>query len=323
MIRLKIPLTNVRSMMEEKETRILVCDKMAKEGLETLSKAGFYVDYRPQITKEELLKVIGSYDAVIVRSRTKITKEVIELGKKLKVIGRAGVGLDNIDVKTAKERNIKVLNAPEALSNAVAELTIGLMISLARGIHKGHLHLRKGEWIKNQLLGTELYGKTLGIIGFGRIGRRVAKLAHALGMKILVYDIVKPEEEELRSVEAKLVSLDELLSSSDFVSLHVPATPETYHLINEEKLRKMKKDAYLINTSRGSVVNEEDLVRALREGWIKGAALDVFEEEPPKNEALLSLENVLLTPHIGSQTKEAQVQTAISIAEKVISALKE
>ncbi len=303
--------------------KILVCDKMAEEGLEALARAGFYVDYRPKITPEELLRVVKEYDAIIVRSRTKVTKEVIDAAEKLKVIGRAGVGLDNIDLKAAEERGIKVLNTPEALTNAVAELTIGLMISAARGIHKGHLHLKKGEWIKGELLGTELAGKTLGIIGFGRIGRRVAEIARAFGMKVLIYDIVKPDGKLLEKLGAELVELDDLLKRSDFVTLHVPATESTYHMIDERRLRMMKKTAILINTARGSVVDEKALVKALKEGWIRAAALDVFEEEPPKNEELLALDNVLLTPHIGSQTREAQVMAAVGIAEKVAAALKE
>lgn len=303
--------------------KVLVCDKMAEEGLEALAKAGFYVDYRPKITPEELLKVAKEYDAMIVRSRTKVTKKVIQVAKRLKVIGRAGVGLDNIDLKAANERGIKVLNTPEALTNAVAELTIGLMISTARGIHRGHLHLKRGEWIKGELLGTELAGKTLGIIGFGRIGRRVAEIAKAFRMRILVYDIVKPSKELLEKFNAEFVELEDLLERSDFVTLHVPATESTYHMIDEKRLKVMKKTAILINTARGSVVDEKALIKALKEGWIGAAALDVFEEEPPKDKELLGLDNVLLTPHIGSQTKEAQVMAAMAIAEKVTIALKE
>lgn len=302
--------------------KVLVCDELAEEGLETLARAGLYVDYRPKISDEELTKIIKDYDAIIVRSR-KISKEIIQAAERLKVIGRAGVGLDNIDLKAANDRGIEVFNTPDALTNATAELTIGLMISAAREIHKGHLHMKKGEWIKSKILGTELAGKTLGIIGFGRIGRRVAELAKAFGMKILVYDIAALPKELLEKFNAEAVELDELLKRSDFVTLHVPATDSTYHMINERRLKLMKKTAILINTSRGSVVDERALIKALKEGWIRAAALDVFEEEPPKNEELLSLNNVLLTPHIGSQSKEAQVLVAVTIAEKVATALKE
>lgn len=305
------------------EKRILICDKMEQKGIEALVRAGFYVDYKPQITKEELLTIAAEYDALIVRSRTKVTRNVIEAGKRLKVIGRAGVGLDNIDLQAAKERGITVVNTPEVLTNAVAELAIGLMLTVARGIAEGHRHLKKGEWIKSKLLGTELLGKTLGIVGFGRIGRRLAQLAHAFGMKILVYDVIRPKEKALEEVEAKLVDIDHLLSNSDFISLHIPATLENYHFIDIEKLKKMKSQAFLINTARGSIIKEEDLVKALKNGLIKGAALDVYEKEPPTNTELLSLENVVLTPHIGSQTKEAQVNAALTIADKVISLLKE
>ncbi|MEM3438015.1 MAG: D-2-hydroxyacid dehydrogenase [Nitrososphaerales archaeon] len=306
--------------MERAKYKVLICDSFAENGIKRLSSR-FDVTYLPKITSQELLNKIHDYDVVIVRGRTKITKDVIEKGEKLKVIGRAGIGLDNIDLEAAESKGIKVFNTPESSTNAVAELTIGLMIDLARGISKGDFGMKQGNWLKDELMGFELRGKTLGIIGMGRIGTQVARLAKAFGMKILVNDIIKLDEGILNEVGAKLVSLDELLSSSDFVSLHVTLTNETYHMINEEKLSKMKKNAYLINTSRGSVIDEKALLNALKEGLIKGAALDVFEIEPPVSNELIKLHNIITTPHIGAQTKEAQELAATLLVDKIIEAL--
>jgi len=288
--------------------------------LEILKNAGLEVSYQPTISAEDLIKQIPEYDVVIVRSRTKITSSVIEAGKKLRVIGRAGVGLDNIDVEAASKRNIVVLNTPESSTEAVAELVLGLMLSLARKIPLGDRGIKEGRWLKGEMMGIELKGKTLGIVGLGRIGSRVGALAKAFGMKILVYDVIQLPEQLIRSLEAEVVDLDTLLSRSDFITLHVPLTPETRHLINRERLAKMKKGAYLINTSRGEVVDEEALYAALKEGWLAGAALDVFEKEPPASE-VVKLPNVVCTPHIGAQTVEAQDAAGEMLAEKVISAL--
>ncbi|MEM3531183.1 MAG: D-2-hydroxyacid dehydrogenase [Nitrososphaerales archaeon] len=306
--------------MERAKYKVLICDSFAENGIKRL-ESRFDVTYLPKITSQELLNKIHDYDVVIVRGRTKITKDVIEKGEKLKVIGRAGIGLDNIDLKAAESKGIKVFNTPESSTNAVAELTIGLMIDLARGISKGDSGMKQGNWLKDELIGFELRGKTLGIIGMGRIGTQVARLAKAFGMKILVNDIVNLDEKILNEFGAKLVSLDELLSSSDFVSLHVTLTDETYHMINEEKLSKMKKNAYLINTSRGSVIDEKALLNALKEGLIKGAALDVFEIEPPVSNELIKLHNIIATPHIGAQTKEAQELAATLLVDKIIETL--
>ena len=300
--------------------KVLVCDPVSNKCLEILKNAGLEVSYQPTISAEDLIKQIPEYDVVIVRSRTKITSSVIEAGKKLRVIGRAGVGLDNIDVEAASKRNIVVLNTPESSTEAVAELVLGLMLSLARKIPLGDRGIKEGRWLKGEMMGIELKGKTLGIVGLGRIGSRVGALAKAFGMKILVYDVIQLPEQLIRSLEAEVVDLDTLLSRSDFITLHVPLTPETRHLINRERLAKMKKGAYLINTSRGEVVDEEALYAALKEGWLAGAALDVFEKEPPASE-VVKLPNVVCTPHIGAQTVEAQDAAGEMLAEKVISAL--
>ncbi len=299
---------------------MLVCDPVSTRCLEVLKDAGLEVSYQPKISAEDLIKQIPEYDAVIVRSRTKITSSVIEAGKKLRVIGRAGAGLDNIDTKAALARNIIVVNTPESSTQAVAELTIGLMLSLARKIPLGDRGIKEGRWLKSEMMGIELKGKTLGIIGLGRIGRRVGAIAKAFGMKILVYDKRKLPEKLIKLLSAGVVDLDTLLSKSDFVTLHVPLTPETRHMISRERLAKMKKGAYLINTSRGEVVDEEALYEALKEGWLAGAALDVFKQEPPTSE-VVKLPNVICTPHIGAQTVEAQEAAGERVAEKVIKAL--
>jgi D-3-phosphoglycerate dehydrogenase len=288
--------------------------------IETLRGAGLEVSYQPKISAEDLIKQIPEYDVVIVRSRTKITSSVIEAGKKLRVIGRAGVGLDNVDTEAAARRNIVVLNTPESSTEAVAELVIGFMLCLARKIPLGDRGIKEGRWLKGEMMGIELKGKTLGIVGLGRIGSRVGALAKAFGMKILVYDVIQLPEQLIKSLEAEVVDLDTLLTRSDFITLHVPLTPETRHMINRERLAKMKKGAYLINASRGEVVDEEALYEALKEGRLAGAALDVFEREPPTSE-VVKLPNVVCTPHIGAQTVEAQDAAGEMLAEKVIKAL--
>ena len=300
--------------------KVLVCDPVSSKCIEILKSAGLEVSYQPKISAEDLIKQIPEYDVVIVRSRTKITSSVIEAGKKLRVIGRAGVGLDNIDVDAASKRNIVVLNTPESSTEAVAELVIGFMLSLARKIPLGDRGIKEGQWLKSEMMGIELKGKTLGIVGLGRIGSRVGALAKAFGMKILVYDVIQLPEQLIKSLEAEVVDLDTLLSLSDFVTLHVPLTPETKHMMNRERLAKMKKGAYLINASRGEVVDEEALYAALKEGWLAGAALDVFEKEPPTSE-VVKLPNVVCTPHIGAQTVEAQDAAGEMLAEKVVKAL--
>jgi len=303
--------------------KVLVCDPIHDEGLNILRKGGLEVDYVPQITREELLKVVDRYDAIIVRSRTKVDVEVLRRAVRLKVIGRAGVGVDNIDVEEAKKRGIKVLRTPEGPSVSVAELTVALMLCLARMVPYADRAMKDGKWVKRELMGVELRGKRLGIIGFGRIGYEVAKRAKAFEMEVLVYDVILDKlMDRVREVGARGLSFEELLLESDFVSIHVPLTPQTRHMIGEEELKAMKPTAYLINTSRGGVVDEEALLRALKEGWIAGAALDVYEVEPPTNMELIRLPNVVCTPHIGAQTVEAQRRNSVLIANKLLNALK-
>lgn len=300
--------------------KVLVCDPVSISCLNELKSAGLEVIYSPKITPQELLDGIHDFDGVIIRSRSKINSNVIELGTKLKAVGRAGVGLDNVDLDAAAKHNISVFNTPEAPSEGVAELVLGLMIGLSRKISIGDSSIKSGKWLKGEMLGFELLGKTLGVIGFGRIGRKVSYLAKAFGMKILVYDVIDLSADNLKPLDAKFCDLDDLLSKSDYVSLHIPLTPKTKYIINREKLAKMKKNSYLLNTSRGKVIDETALFEAISKGIIAGAGLDVFEKEPPDS-GICSLPNVICTPHIGAQTREAQDSSGVLIAEKLISAL--
>jgi D-3-phosphoglycerate dehydrogenase / 2-oxoglutarate reductase len=301
--------------------KILVSDSISESALNLLKNPGIEYSYEPDITAADLLNNIGNYEGLVVRSRTKVTKEVIERGKKLIVIGRAGVGLDNIDVATAKERGVQVVNTPDALTNAVAEFTLALMLNLSRSIPKADSSLKQGKWIKNSLMGQELKGKTYGTIGTGRIGAKVAELAHAFGMTIMANDVIPIPTTLIENLNIKVSSADEIFEQSDFVDLHVPLTKETTYLVNYDKMSRMKPTAFLINTSRGKVVNENDLLRALNEGKISGAALDVFETEPLTQSALQSSDKVILTPHIAGQTEEAQNEAGRLVVEQVIRSL--
>ncbi len=303
-------------------SRALVCDPIDDEGLKMLKNAGIDVDYKPSITAAELKQVIRDYDGVVVRSRTKITREIIESGSRLRAIGRAGVGLDNIDLQAAKERGIKVVNAPESLSQSVVEIVIGFMIALSRYICNADKTMKEGKWLKTQYLGNELNGKTLGVVGFGRIGRGVAKVARTIGMKIVAFDVIPIDENAKKELAAEQLPLEEVLKVSDFVTLHVPGGQGTFHLIDLQKLKLMKSSAFIINTSRGNVIKEDDLVYAIKNKIIMGAALDVFEVEPPTNRELFSLDRVILTPHIGGETVEAQRLAATLTVQRLVEALK-
>ncbi|MHC1582811.1 MAG: hydroxyacid dehydrogenase [Candidatus Syntropharchaeia archaeon] len=302
--------------------KVLVTDKLADEAIKMLKDNNFEVKYE-ELDHDSLLNEIPEYDALIVRSRTKVTADIVEKGASgnLKVIGRAGIGVDNIDVKKATELGIKVVNAPTGSTISVAELAVAHMLALARSIPKADSSMKRGEWIKKQLKGVELYGKTLGLIGSGRIAQHVARIAKGLGMNILVYS-PHCTDEKAQKMGAKRATLEEVLKESDFVSLHIPKTEETYHLIDEEKLSLMKPTAYLINCARGGVVDEDALYRFLKDGKIAGAAIDVFEEEPPKGSKLLELENVILSPHIGASTKEAQIRAGTICVEQVMKVLR-
>ena len=301
---------------------VLICDQVNPVLNEILEKNGLQITYEPELTPEQIQDKIENFEVVIVRSRTKITKDMIDKATKCQIIARVGVGLDNIDQAAAKEKNIRVINAVEGAMNAVAELVIGLMLSLAREIPRADREVRNGNWIKKELMGTELRGKYLGIVGLGNIGKRLGRLARALNMNIIGYDVVPIDEEFSKEVGLMKADLGTLLASSDYVSLHVPLLDSTKHLINAEKMSTMKNTSRIINTSRGGVIDENALYEFLKDGKLGGAALDVFEVEPATSNNLATLPNFISTPHMGAQTKEAQSLAANVIAEKIIQILR-
>ncbi len=306
-----------------KNVKVLVCDPIDEVGVKMLKGAGYQVDLKTEITAADLVKTAGTYDALVVRSRTKVTKEVLQAGKpKLKIVARSGVGLDNVDTETAKALGIQVVNSAEAPSNAVAELVLGYMLSLSRNIARGDASMKRGEWAKNKLTGFELSGKTMGIVGFGRIGYLVGKKTKALGMRVLCYDVLIDKMMNfVNEAGAESVPLDKLLAESDFVTIHVPLLPQTKHMFDAATIAKMKRGAIIINAARGGIIEEKALVEALKSGQLAGAALDVYEEEPTKNMDLVKMENVVCTPHIGAESKEAQLGNSTIVAEKLIKAL--
>ena len=296
--------------------KVLVSDSIDQAGIEILSQVA-QVDVKTGLPPEELVKIIPEYDALMLRSGTKVTQEIIEAGTKLKIIGRAGVGVDNIDVPAATRHGIVVVNSPEGNTIAAAEHALAMMLSLSRHIPEANQSLKNTEWNRKGFIGSEVYKKTFGVIGLGKIGSHVATVGRALGMKLLAYDpfISKERADQLG---CRLVDLDLLFAEADYISLHVPKTPETTHLINAQALAKMKPTARIINCSRGGIVDEEALVEALKAGKIAGAALDVFETEPLGESKLRELgSKVILTPHLGASTAEAQVNVAIDVAEQI------
>jgi (S)-sulfolactate dehydrogenase len=292
--------------------KLLICDSVDAQAVDAMRAAGAVVDVRDTITADELAQVIGDYDGFVVRSRTKVRAPLLETPGNLKVIIRGGVGVDNIDVAVAEGKGIKVLNTPAASSNAVAELVLAMMFSLVRSLAWADASMKAGKWEKKKLEGSEIAGKTLGVIGYGRIGRVLGEKARALGMTVVAYDPY------IQS--ADLVSLDELLAVADYVSLHIPHTPETHNLLGAAQFALMKKGACVINAARGGTVDEDALYAALVSGHLAGAALDVFTEEPPQSEALralVALPQVVATPHIGAATVEAQERIGGEIVKLV------
>lgn len=292
--------------------KILISDKIADEGIKILQEKGYEITKAWDKPKTELPKIIGDYDALIVRSATKVKGELLDNAKKLRVIGRAGEGLDNVDFEKAKQLGIALVNTPHVSYMSVAELTIGYIIALARGIVQGTISLREGKWEKEALMGTEINGKTLGVIGCGYIGKTVERLAISLGMKVLGVE---------ECVYDRFVPLNEMLPEADFITIHVPLTPHTRHMLSTNEFNKMKNGVMIVDCSRGGVIDQEALYQALVSGKVKAAALDVFEEEPPKNSKLFTLKNVIATPHVGAQTREAQLRASVQIAKRVIEAL--
>jgi D-3-phosphoglycerate dehydrogenase len=308
--------------------RVLITDGISKTGVEVLRKAGLEVDERAAKGKD-LLDALQYADALIVRSATQVTADVVSASPKtgtqtrLRVVGRAGVGVDNIDTEACKAAGIAVVNAPLAATNAVAELAFAMMLGLSRHVARADASMRKGEWEKKAFMGAELRGKALGLVGIGRIGARVAELSKAFGMRVLAYDPYVPHDKARAMGVEKHDRLEDVLAASDVVSLHVALTPETRHLIGERTLQHMRKGALLVNISRGPVIDEQALVRALRSGQVGGAGLDVFEEEPlPAGHELRTLPNVILTPHVGASTREAQDAAGMMVAEQVVKVLR-
>jgi D-3-phosphoglycerate dehydrogenase len=294
--------------------KILITDKLHEKAVEEVRKFA-EVDLDYGCKRDVLMEKISDYDALIVRSGTKVTREIIEKSN-LKVIGRAGAGLDNIDVKAANEKGIEIVNSPESATHSVSELVFGSLLCLVRNILKGDRSLREGKWERAKFIGNELRGKTLGIIGFGNIGRDVAVKAKAFGMKLLTYDPLITED-VAEKFNAKMVDLNFLLENSDVITVHVPLIPETRNLLDAKRISKMKSSAIIVNMARGGVIDENALFNALKEEKIKGAALDVFEKEPPENSPLLTLNNVVLTPHLGASTYEAQEEAGLVVVKKI------
>lgn len=300
--------------------KILITDGLDVRG-QSILRASAEADDKSGISADDLLKIIPDYDALIVRGRTKVTASVMEAGSRLKVIGRAGVGVDNIDLEAAKKRNIAVVNAPVSTSIAVAELTFGLLLALAREIPRADASMKQGNWLKKELEGVELNGRTLGVIGYGRIGMEVGKRASAFGMNVIAHDPLIPED-EIKKRGAEPVSLQDLYARSDFISLHMPLTVDTRDMIGPPAFSQMKDGVRIVCAARGGIIDESALVEALNSGKVAGAALDVFGKEPPGLTEAVSHPRVIATPHIGAQTAEAQSRASEDIANEVLSALR-
>lgn len=311
--------------MTEK-SRVLVTDPIHKDAISHMEREGLGVTVRTDVTADELIQIISEFDAIVVRGRTKVTSEVIAAGQRLKVIGRSGVGLDNVDRAAAKELGIHVVNSPEGPSVSVAELVFALAFDVLRRVSFADQGMREGKWLKKACKGNELKGRTLGIVGFGFIGEEVARRALAFGMKVLAYDILPDRIKVITAIGAEFKPLNELLTASDILSVHVPLNPKTKGLIGSAEIATMREGAIIINTSRGGIVDEEALYDALVSEKLGGAGLDVFSEEPPFDNELLrkiiAIPTVVATPHIGAQTIEAELANSMIIAEKILKHLK-
>jgi D-3-phosphoglycerate dehydrogenase len=297
--------------------KVLISDNISPKCIDILKKSGLEVDVKTGMKPEELKARIGDYHGLIIRSATKVTSAVIDAATNLKVIGRAGSGLDNVDRTAATKKGIVVMNTPGGNTITTAEHTISLMLSLARKIPQATMSMKAGKWEKKKFLGVELFNKTLGVIGIGNIGSQVAKRAQGLAMNVLAYDPFLSED-KAKAMGVEKVDLQELFGRSDFITIHTPLTPETKNMINKETIKMMKNSVRIINCARGGIINEKDLYDALIDGKVAGAALDVFEKEPPENNPLLTHDNVIATPHLGASTKEAQENVAIAVAEQVV-----
>jgi D-3-phosphoglycerate dehydrogenase len=300
--------------------KVIVCDKLSEEGIKILQEAGFTVDCKYKTPPEELKKIIKDYQAAVVRSDTKFTKDIIEQADNLKIIGRAGVGLDNVDLEAATKKGIIVMNSPGGNTISTCEHTLAMILAVARNIPLAHISVKSKAWERSKFKGVELYSKVLGVIGLGRIGKEVAKRAISFGMDVLAYDPFVPQD-IAEKMGVKLANLEEVLKNSDFITIHTPVTDETKKIISQKEFSLMKSKVFIINCARGEVIDEEALYQALKEKKIAGAALDVFSKEPPLDSKLLELDNVVLTPHLGASTEEAQTNVAIEIAYCIKDAL--
>jgi D-3-phosphoglycerate dehydrogenase len=297
--------------------KVLISDNLSTRGVEILKKAGLEVEFRSKTSAEEIEKMIGDYDALIIRSATKVTAGLLEKAAKLKVVGRAGSGLDNVDIPAATKKGVVVMNTPGGNTVTTAEHTIGMIFACARMIPQAYASMKEGKWEKKKFEGIELYAKTLGIIGLGAIGSVVANRCTALGMKVLAFDpFISTEKAKQLGIE--LADLETIYQRSDFITLHTPKTKETAGLINKDTIAKMKDGVRIINCARGGIVNETDLFEALKSGKVAAAAFDVFEKEPPENHPLMTLDNFIATPHLGASTKEAQENVATAVAEQIV-----
>lgn len=296
--------------------KVLVSDNISPKGVEILKKSGLEVDVKTGMKPEELKACIGEYSGLVIRSATKVTAEIIEAAKNLRVIGRAGSGLDNVDKAAASKKGIVVMNTPGGNTVTTAEHSIAMLFSVARMIPQATASMKAGKWEKKKFMGVELFNKTLGIIGLGAIGGQVAKKAQGLEMNIIAYDPFL-NEEKAQSMGIRKGSLDEIFAESDFITIHSPMTPETKGLINTATIAKMKNGVRIINCARGGIINETDLYEAMKSGKVAAAALDVFEKEPPENNPLLTLDNLICTPHLGASTEEAQENVALAVAEQI------
>ena len=300
--------------------KIIVSDKLSPEGVKILEESGFAVDCKFGISPDELKQIIGEYQGIVIRSGTKLTRDIIEKADNLKVIGRAGVGVDNVDLEAATKKGVIVMNAPGGNTISTCEQTFALILSAARNIPFAHASLKNKKWERSKFKGTELYAKTMGVVGLGRIGKEVVKRAIAFGMAVLVYDpFVSQDIAEKTGVE--LVDLESLLRKADFITVHTPLTEDTKNLISHEQISLMKPKAFLVNCARGGIIDEEALYTVLKEKKIGGAALDVFSQEPPLESKLLELDNLIVSPHLGASTEEAQINVAIEVAHCVKDAL--
>jgi D-3-phosphoglycerate dehydrogenase len=302
--------------------KVLALDKTAEEGLKIIREAGIAVDSKSGLSEDELVKIIADYDALIVRSETKVTPKIIEAGKNLKIIARAGVGVDNVDLPTATKNGIIVVNSPEGNTVAAAEHTWAMLLSMARQIPQAHAKLKSGVWDKKSFKGVEILNKTLGVMGLGKIGRRVASYALAMGMRVIACDPFVTQD-YAKNLGVELKTAEEIMREADFITFHVPKTKETSGLVNARTIAQMKKGVRIINVARGGIIDEEALSQALKSGQVAAAALDVFEKEPlPADSPLLKLDNLVVTPHLGAATVEAQVNVAIDVAEQIIEVLR-